>query len=484
MESPLTLGRASAPIAEITASSSARSTRSPSLQAPQQDIPIRQRKATRGSTALRNEAITVSSSASEDTDSQPQKPKPARCQTRTRAKVISSDSSDDDIPPGRETKIRKLTHPSENEDDRAAFESVLRAVKDTYVKVSSGRGPTYSKLLNTMYGDYTFLRYIPGPQTLQVTEVLHRNAKGLLKELDRHEFEAIYPTLQQFAKQPLEPVTLKDTPFVVRPRNRRHAPSIERSSSRSASVQSEVRTPQRAGKSLKSPGRPRSALRPIKTITRASRTMEIDNTSSASSSDESDDDMLDTSAGISDLQHSPCPPGQPSPIPLVIVTDRMPSTEGKGLDNTWMCSIDGCDHVVRGGTKANRRKRIQDHLQGHEEGSENDALVDLAVTEAGGNVSIKYDSPAPTSHLSSPLPHEAAQSCASSPCDAVEPEPEPAPVSSSNMAFLTPAETLRSDFSRMVNGFWREARPVFDKIESLTLLQPPPGKDSQHGRRD
>lgn len=482
MEAPLTVGRASATIAEVTASSSARSTRSPSLQASQQEMPIRQRKAGRGSSKLQIESIIISSSSNEDDAVQP--PLPARRQARQRANVVKSDSSDDDIPAERETKMRKLTHPSENEDDRAAFESVLQAVKDTYVKVSSARGPTYSKLVNTMYNDYTFLRYIPGPQTLQVEEVLSSNAQGLIDKLGRRDYAAIYPKLTAFVAEPLQPKTLKDTPFVARPR-KRYAPSFTRIKSRSSSVQSEVRTPQRAGKGLKTPGRSRSALRPIKTITKGSQAKEIDNTTNPSSSDDSDDDMVNASAAMSDLQASPCPPGQRAPA-LVVDAELMPSTEAKGLDNTWMCSIEGCDHVVRGGTKYNCKMRIQDHLQGHTEGSDNDALVDLAVTEAAGNMSIKYDFPPPTPPLSSPLPQEAAQSCASTGGDTVSPEsaPETAPVSSPNVAFLSPAEVLRSDFSRLVNTFWRNARPVSDKIDSLTLMQQPPREDSQHGRWD
>lgn len=478
MDNPLTVGRASATIAEVTAGSSARSTRSPSLQAPQQEIPIRQRKTGRGSSKLQSETITISSSSNDD-DDDVQPSIPARRQTRTRANVVKSDSSDDDIPPERETKMRKLTHPSENEGDQAAFESVLQAVKDTYIKVGSGRGPTYSKLVNTMYNDYTFLRYIPGPQTLQVEEVLCSNAQGLIDKLGSREYAAIYPKLKAFVSEPLEYKTLKETPFVARPR-KRYAPSFARTKSRSSSVQSEVRTPQRAGKGLKTPGRSRSALRPIKTITKASRAMEVDNATNTSNSDDSDDDMLNAAADMSDLHASPCPPGQRAPA-LFVDAEVMPSTEAKGLDNTWMCSIEGCHHVVRGGTKYNRKMRIQDHLQGHTEGSENDALVDLAVTEAAGNVSIKYDFPPPTPPLSSPLLlREAAQSCASACGDTVSPEsaPETALVSSSNVVFLSPAEVLRSDFSRLVNTFWRNARPVSDKIDSLTLVQQPPREDS------
>lgn len=350
-------------------------------------------------------------------------------------------------------------------EEDVAFQSVLQAVKDAYAKLeATAHGPSFPKLLNAFYFDYKLPTYkgpTPGSHKEPAREVLHYNASRLLDALDKNAYAGIYPQLKELSKQKFKLQALRSVPFTVVPRKRKDEPSTK-------PQDVTVQTPVRSHHGSKTPGRrPASTLRPVKTIKKrplasVDTDEEMTDVSRRRSMFITDED--ESMAGVEssdDSDGSPCPPttGIPS---LSIETTLLPSTEKKGLDNTWVCAQDGCDDVIRGGDDLESPEKIQQHLRKHEN---EDARVDLAIAESRSYLPVQYDSllqppSLPQPSLSAPGP----QLWSMSSCPLTGIAYPVIPLQSSS-------DVERGNFSRFVNQFWRQARPVSDKLYNLTSTQ-------------
>lgn len=347
-------------------------------------------------------------------------------------------------------------------EEHAAFQTVLQAVEDSCEKL--GAKTEFSKLLNALYFDYKLPTYRgpgPGSHKEPPREILHYNASRLLDTLDEKQYRSIIPELKKLSKQEFKLVALSSVPFTMVPRKRKDEPS---SKPRDVVVQ----TPVRSQHGSKTPWRrPASTLRPVKTIKkRPLASVDTDDEMTGVSRRRStfvtdEDESMGGVESSDDSDGSPCPPttGHPS---LSIETTLLPSTEMRGLDDSWVCEQKGCDEVIRGGNDLEVQERIQQHLQMHQG---QDERVDLAIAESRSYLPVQYDSPFQPFHLTSPIPtapKEQTWSMSTCPLTGISYPVLPSQSSS---------DVERGNFSRFVNQFWREARPVSDKLHNLIWKQ-------------
>ncbi|KAI0414141.1 hypothetical protein F5X98DRAFT_258181 [Xylaria grammica] len=102
-------------------------------------------------------------------------------------------------------------------------------------------------------------------------------------------------------------------------------------------------------------------------------------------------DMDNSSEGKRHAENDTIPMSQ-----LVIRAERLPSTQPRGPNQTWICEEPDCGYVVRAAHEENGQKLISAHYEEHEKEAQDVAhevalnRVNLAVQEARGHLPIKY----------------------------------------------------------------------------------------------
>ncbi|KAJ8108721.1 hypothetical protein ONZ43_g6339 [Nemania bipapillata] len=103
-----------------------------------------------------------------------------------------------------------------------------------------------------------------------------------------------------------------------------------------------------------------------------------------------DEDEVDSNESKPDAEKNNIPMTQ-----LVIRAEKLPSTQPKGPNQTWICEEPDCGYIVRAAHEEGGRKLISDHYEEHEKAAQDVAQemalnrVNLAVQEARGHMPIK-----------------------------------------------------------------------------------------------
>jgi hypothetical protein len=381
-------------------------------------------------------------------------------------------------------------------------------------------------VLTKLYMDYKFPTYKNGQSgchKIPIEEVIHHNAKELLRRLDRSKYDNpnIFEWLEELSRTDFNPVAipLSKFPYHVVPREKKSvAPKSHQAAGDSGPTFDGVddfmppydqsqspRSGAGAGKGMKVPGiRPKSSLRPMKSSKkRPHEDIESESDSSESGVKKShffqdgDDSMEDAGDTISN-------PGPDHAVEIVIRADKIPSTVPQGLHGTWTCDQEDCNYVVRGGDEEACQARIKQHFEDHERQLER---VQLAMNEGNrGHVQIKYayfppflilvhiQNP-PTTPTHSPgsthapgtaafnvtpargnfhehIAHFRRDAHHATPSSSKDPNP------SLQLERQSPVE-----FRDLVQRFRRKPHPVSDKIHTLTILQQQPPRKDQETRR-
>ncbi|KAH7152319.1 hypothetical protein B0J13DRAFT_522618 [Dactylonectria estremocensis] len=308
-----------------------------------------------------------------------------------------------------------LETPAPAEDDSLTpFETVLKALEQTYVALKGSRqGLTVLSTLNKIYFVHKFPNYReggPGSHKIPVMEVLHYNAKELLRVIDKDKYGKyeIYSWLEDAAKREFNPIAIKlsEFPYRLVPRGTRapRAPKIAESTpvvnvggvTRQAldddASSSNSRPSSRAGKGPK--GRrsgKKSGLRlAVGSKKRPHSEIESDweeEESGAKKSHYFSDDALEDSGNTSSPEDEDAHLSDEEPIKILIRADRIPSAVPRGPHDTWTCEEEECGYIVRGGDREECEERIRQHFQDHEKQAKR---VTLAMSESRGQLPINH----------------------------------------------------------------------------------------------
>ncbi|KAH7166062.1 hypothetical protein EDB81DRAFT_918365 [Dactylonectria macrodidyma] len=299
-------------------------------------------------------------------------------------------------------------------DNLTPFETVLKALEQTYVALEGSRhGLTVLSTLNKIYFVHKFPNYReggPGSHKIPVMEVLQYNAKELLQVIDKDKYgkHEIYSWLEEAAKREFNPIAIKlsEFPYRLVPRGTRapRAPKIAESMPvvsvggvpRQAldddASSSNSRPSSRAGKGPRGrrSGKKSSLRLAVGSKKRPHSEVESDweeEELGAKKSHYFSDDDLDDSGNTSSPEDEDTRLSDEEPIKILIRADKIPSTVPHGPHNTWTCEEEDCGYIVRGGDKEECQERIRLHFQDHEQQAKR---VCLAMSESRGQLPIKY----------------------------------------------------------------------------------------------
>lgn len=405
------------------------------------------------------------------------------------------------------TKRARARNESDAQDE--AFMSVFEALEWAREQLKSSKyGMTASSVTNKLYFAYRFPTYrdgTVGSHRIPVQELLHYNAKALLRNMDKSKYEGheIYEYLQTLAEADFNPVAIKAShlPFVLLPRRpvmrlprksdadpggRKVSPGSYQAApnvGRSVITRGGKQLGRRGGKksSLRLPSRPNK--RPISEVESDSEPDGPGTKKSYYFSDEDDD--LDYGTDAADAVSSMAAGGMPEkrkaeePVKVFVHAEKIPSTIQNGLQGAWACDQEDCDHVVRGGDEEECRARIHAHFHEHREQTER---VNLAVAESRGLLPIKYAYFPPflllvELHHPVPLPCASphgslgsATSATVSQGDGARSERAASPVDLDNGANegVGPSGRTPASVIQFIRQFRRAPRPVSDHISALS----------------
>lgn len=380
---------------------------------------------------------------------------------------------------------------------------------------------TPKKLLNNFYFKYKFPTYKPetksargeGVHRRPVEEVFHRNAKDLLKLIDKDKYGAIYDWLAELSKTPLRLLALKpsDFPYRIVPRDTTaRKAQVEQSAAAAAATPLALRrrsstrpqTPPRAGKSTKTPGRSsKSVLRPIKSTKKRGRDSDDDDSDESEMSpskkpqylgdeievyedmdlDVPEEDGDDNSSDEDSSSDSRTPTTKPAPM-MKLFSEKISTVIPRGNAKSWLCTESDCGFAVRSGDDLADRATMKEHMEEHRQASR----MDIIMSEQRAHLPIRYDTTNAFLYSIPPFPGSQAQEAVST--------PEPTPSQSHNLSQESPSQptdnnpsshttlnpavqaNLRASmaekisFHNLVHSFKRQPHPVSDKLNSLTRI--------------
>lgn len=378
---------------------------------------------------------------------------------------------------------------------------------------------TPKKLLNNFYFKYKFPTYKPetksargeGVHRRPVEEVFHRNAKDLLKLIDKDKYGAIYDWLAELSKTPLRLLALKpsDFPYRIVPRDTTaRKAQVEQSAAAAATPlalrrrsSTRPQTPPRAGKSTKTPGRSsKSVLRPIKSTKKRERGSDDDDSDESETSpskkpqyhnDEIEvyEDMdldipeADGDDNFSDEDSSSdahTPTSKPAPM-MKLFSEKISTVIPRGNAKSWLCTESDCGFAVRSGDDLADRATMKEHMEEHRQASR----MDIIMSEQRAHLPIRYDTANKFLYSIPLFPGAQAQEAVSTPeltpsqnytnSQQIPAQPTDNP---STHATLSPAvqANLRASmaekmsFHNLVHSFKRQPHPVSDRLNSLTRI--------------
>ncbi|KAI0106453.1 hypothetical protein GGR51DRAFT_517716 [Nemania sp. FL0031] len=113
--------------------------------------------------------------------------------------------------------------------------------------------------------------------------------------------------------------------------------------------------------------------------------------------EQDDDESVDEDDGASSHESKPYAENNDVPTTqFVIRAEKLPSTEPKGPNQTWICEEPDCGYIVRAAHEEQGRKLISAHYEEHEKEAQDVAQetalnrVNLAVQEARGHMPINH----------------------------------------------------------------------------------------------
>ncbi|KAK4225490.1 hypothetical protein QBC38DRAFT_263439 [Podospora fimiseda] len=106
-------------------------------------------------------------------------------------------------------------------------------------------------------------------------------------------------------------------------------------------------------------------------------------------SNDDDDSSATESGNEADPHSNPVTSRLPAPegfYRVVLMAERLPSTEPTGHLGTWVCQHEDCNHIVRDAEDAAGQALVQEHIDYHEAQK---AKMDLALQESRGHLPVK-----------------------------------------------------------------------------------------------
>lgn len=377
---------------------------------------------------------------------------------------------------------------------------------------------TPKKLLNNFYFKYKFPTYKPetkfargeGVHRRPVEEVFHRNAKDLLKLIDKDKYGAIYDWLAELSKTPLRLLALKpsDFPYRIVPRDTTARKAQAEQSAAAATPlalrrrsSTRPQTPPRAGKGMKTPGRSsKSVLRPIKSTKKRGRGSDDDDSDESDTSpskkpqyqndeievyedmdiDVPNNDTDDDSSDEDDSSDAHTPTSKPAPM-MKLFSEKISTVIPRGNAKSWLCTESDCGFAVRSGDDLADRATMKEHMEEHRQASR----MDIIMSEQRAHLPIRYDTTNKFLYSIPLCPGFQAQEAVSTPeptpsqnhTTSQESLPQPTDNPSTHttlsptvQANLRASMAEKMSFHNLVHSFKRQPHPVSDKLNSLTRM--------------